>query len=91
MSERDERDSRPDLPSSTAEFRATPDASASTAQFKAFATGYDRDPAQPWSGGSWPEQPQAGESSGRRSRTPIIVGLVIAAAVVITIVVLALG
>jgi hypothetical protein len=90
MSDRDDRNARPDLPSTTAEFRAAPDISASTAQFKAFATAYDSEPEQPWAAQSWPDQPAVGTPSGRGgSRTAVlIVGAVVVVAVVITLAVL---
>jgi hypothetical protein len=68
MSQRDDRYARHDLPSTTAEFRATPDASASTAEFKAFAAGQDVREDQRGSGpAAWPEQPWAGRAPGSRS------------------------
>jgi hypothetical protein len=74
-----ERDDRYDLPSTTAEFRATPDLSASTAQFKAFAAGQDvRD--QRAVAGSWPEQPAwAGGStnSNRNRKIYLAIGILI--------------
>jgi len=91
MSERDDRYARNNLPSNTAEFRATPDISASTAQFKAFASAHDSELDQPKAdAGSWPEQPWAGEpaSSGSGRRVVLIVGAVIAVAIVVTVLIL---
>jgi hypothetical protein len=87
MSERDDRYARPDLPSTTAEFRAAPDASASTAQFKAFAAGHT-DVSQPQRPGTWPKQPWAGEQpkSGRRTGV-IALAVLVAVAVVVTLLV----
>jgi hypothetical protein len=78
MSQRDDRYARNDLPSTTAEFRATPDASASTAQFKAFAAGQDvQDQQRGTAPSAWPEQPWAGGAPGsRRTRTIVIVTVV---------------
>lgn len=93
MSERDDRYARQDLPSNTAEFRATPDISASTAQFQAFAAAHDDQSEQPWQANSWPEQPAAGTQPARPSRRgPMlaVAGLVLLA-VVITVIVLAAG
>lgn len=86
MSERDDRYAGND-PISTAEFRAAPDISASTAQFKAFAQGQDVQQAQRGADGSWPEQPWAGDMPSRGSgrRTALIVGVIVAVAVVMTI------
>ncbi|HXP19039.1 MAG TPA: hypothetical protein VN840_05255 [Streptosporangiaceae bacterium] len=93
MSSHDDRYARQDLPRTTGEFRAAPDLSASTAEFKAFAKAYDSEPDQPWTDGSWPAQPAAGQPYGRRSgRTAaMIAAAVVAVAVVITIAVLAVG
>ena len=103
MSERDDRYARQDLPSSTAEFRATPDISASTAQFQAFAAAHDDQPEQPWRADSWPEQPwradswpeqpSAGTQPARTSRRGAMLAVagVVLLAVVITVIVLAVG
>jgi len=93
MSERDDRYARNDLPSTTAEFRATPDASASTAQFQAFAAGRDSGAETDRPGlatDGWPEQPWAGEAQARgASRTMVIVvSAIIFVALVVTLVVL---
>jgi hypothetical protein len=86
MSEHDDRHARPDLPSTTAEFRAAPDASASTAQFQAFAAGQGAPRVRP--GGDWPEQPWAGEIQQRSGRTTTITVAAIAAiAVIVTLLV----
>jgi hypothetical protein len=89
MSERDDRNARHDLPSTTAEFRAAPDLSASTAEFKAFASAHDDDSAQSWEASSWPAQPAAGAlaSSGGGRKMAIIVGAVIVIAVIIAVVI----
>jgi len=78
MSQPDDRSARREMPSTTAEFRATPDASASTAQFKAFASGQDTRQDQRDGGPSaWPEQPWAGNPPGnRRTRIIVIVAVV---------------
>jgi len=90
MSERDDRYASPDLPSTTAEFRAAPDISASTAEFKRFAAAHDSDSGQPWTAKSWPDQPASGIPAQRASRrTAIIVGSVIAVAAVIIIAIVA--
>lgn len=91
MSERDGRFSRNDLPSTTAEFRATPDASASTAQFKAFAAGQDVGASRsPTGADAWPEQPWPGQAPAQgSSRTAaIVVGAIVVVALVITLIVL---
>ncbi len=86
MSERDDRYARPDLPSTTAEFRAAPDASASTAEFKAFAAGYDTTAGQVQPADAWPEQPWAGEQPRRSRRTAAIaIGVIVAIAVAVTL------
>jgi hypothetical protein len=86
MSEHDDRYARPDLPSTTAEFRATPDASASTAEFKAFAAGNDTAAQRVQPADVWPEQPWAGEQPKRGGRTAAIaIGAVVAIAVVVTL------
>jgi hypothetical protein len=92
MSSHDDRYARNDLPTNTGEFRAAPDVSASTAEFKAFAKAYDSQPAEPWAAESWPEQPGNGiPVSVRSNRTMFIVAAVVAAVVLITVVVLAIG
>jgi hypothetical protein len=91
MSERDNRYSHNDLPSTTAEFRATPDASASTAQFKAFASGQDIGTSGSRPGAdAWPEQPWAGEVPARNSgRTPaIVIGAIVVVVLVIALIML---
>jgi hypothetical protein len=92
MSERDGRISRNDLPSTTAQFRATPDASASTAQFKAFAAGQGVGASRAPRAGAdaWPEQPWAGEAPAQgSSRTAaIVVGAIVVVALVVTLIVL---
>lgn len=88
MSERDDRYA-PNETSRTAEFRAAPDISASTAQFKAFASGLDGKVEQGRQGGSWPEQPWAGDapSQGSSRPTALIVGAIVLALVIIGIVI----
>lgn len=85
MSERDDRNARHNLPSTTAEFRAAPDISASTAEFKAFASAHDSEPAQSRDAAAWPGQPETDTLSRPRNgrKVAIIVGLVIVVAVVI--------
>jgi hypothetical protein len=88
MSERDDRYAGNDLPSTTAEFRATPDMSASTAQFQAFAAGTENVPGQRGPAGSWPEQPWAGEaaaSKGSGRTIAIVVGALVIVAIVVAI------
>jgi hypothetical protein len=88
MSERDDRYAGNDLPSNTAEFRATPDMSASTAQFQAFAAGTESRPGQHSPSGSWPEQPWAGEapaSKGSGRTIAIVVGVLIIVAIAVVI------
>jgi hypothetical protein len=88
MSEHDDRYARPDLPSTTAEFRATPDASASTAEFKAFAAGHDTAARRVEPAEAWPEQPWAGERPKRGGRTTAIaIGAIVAIAVVVTLII----
>ena len=86
MSEHDDRYARPDLPSTTAEFRAAPDASASTAEFKAFAAGH-KDMSQPQRPGTWPEQPWAGEEPRRTVRKTVLGAAVLVALVVVLLLV----
>jgi hypothetical protein len=84
MSQRDDRYGREDLPSTTAEFRATPDASASTAQFKAFAAGQAVNDEELDSPTAWPEQPWAGRPPGtRKTRVLVIVGVLVLMAIII--------
>lgn len=93
MSEHDDRYARTDLPRTTGEFRAAPDLSASTAEFKAFVASQDQQGAQRSpSGGSWPEQPWAGEApaAGSRRTLGLIIGAVVVVAIVIILIV-ALG
>lgn len=87
MSEHDDRYARNDLPRTTGEFRAAPDISASTAEFKAFVSSQDRDESRD-QGGSWPEQPWAGESPGRSSgRTvALVVGAIVVVAVIVAVI-----
>jgi hypothetical protein len=88
MSERDDRYAGHDVPSNTAEFRATPDISASTAQFQAFAAGTDTRPSERTPAGSWPEQPWAGEAPASRGsgRTiAIAVGVLVIVAIAVAI------
>jgi hypothetical protein len=90
MSEHDDRYASGDLPRTTGEFRAAPDASASTAEFKAFVSNLDRDDNQrTGSGALWPEQPWAGESArtGSGRTLAIAVGVIVALAVIITLIV----
>jgi hypothetical protein len=93
MSERDDRNARHDLPSTTAEFRAAPDISASTAEFKAFASARDSGSAQSWEATSWPAQPAPGAMSqpGNGRTVAIIVGVVVVVAAAVTAVVLGLA
>ena len=94
MPERDDRHARHDLPSNTAEFRATPDVSASTAQFQAFAAAHDARPDQPWKADAWPEQPAPGapQAARRGGRTALLaVGAVVVLAIVIAVIVVATG
>ncbi len=86
MSERDDLDGRQDLPTTTAEFRATQDSSASTAQFKAFAAGQDVHGNQRPANGAWPEQPWAGGAPGSRNTRTIVI-----AAIVVLLVLIFLG
>lgn len=92
MSEREDRYGRNNLPSTTAEFRATPDASASTAEFKAFVAGQTAGTGRAKEGlDAWPEQPWAGEAPARDSggrTTAIVIGAIIVVALLITLVVL---
>ncbi|MHB1593701.1 MAG: hypothetical protein ACYCO9_03020 [Streptosporangiaceae bacterium] len=94
MPERDDRYARQDLPSNTAEFRATPDVSASTAQFQAFAAAHDARPDQPWKADAWPEQPAPGapRAARRGGRTALLAaGAIVVLAIVITVIVIASG
>jgi hypothetical protein len=89
MSERDDRFARQDLPSTTAEFRATPDLSASTAEFKAFAADQDGGSSKPRPRpeGTWPEQPWAGDTArwggGRRTAVITIAAVIVVAVALI--------
>lgn len=85
MTEREDGYGRRGLPKDTAEFRATPDSSASTAQFQAFASGYDQMPAESGPGRAWPDQPDAGRPA-RSRRMPIVVGVVVAALLVLGVI-----
>ncbi len=87
MSEHDDRYARPDLPTTTGEFRAAPDISASTAEFKAFVSSQDRGSEERGTGGAWPEQPWAGETPGSGSKRPIVlaVGAIVVVAIVLAI------
>ncbi len=89
MSERDDRYAGNDLPSTTAEFRATPDMSASTAQFQAFAAGTELQPGQRSPAGSWPAQPWAGGAQRRssgRAAIAIVWGLLLLLVIVMVFV-----
>lgn len=86
MSEHDDRYARNDLPTTTGEFRAAQDISASTAEFKAFVSSQDSRPDERGAGGSWPEQPWAGEPASGGSRRTIAISV---AAIVIVAVILA--
>jgi hypothetical protein len=95
MSEHDDRYARSDLPRTTGEFRAAPDLSASTAEFKAFVASQDQQGAQrAGAGGSWPEQPWAGDApkagSGRGRTVQLAIGAAVVVAIVI-ILIIALG
>jgi hypothetical protein len=91
MSERDNRYVGNDLPKTTGEFRAAPDASASTAEFKAFAAGQIG--GQVTDSGSWPAQPWAGEApaSGSGRKIALIIGIVVAIALIAIIAGLGFG
>jgi len=92
MSEHDDRYGSPDLPRTTAEFRAAPDVSASTAEFKAFVAneGSDEEPRS-GPGGTWPEQPWAGETTSRIPARNIAIIAAIAAVIVIVAIIVAIG
>jgi hypothetical protein len=83
MSERDDRNARQDLPTTTGEFRAASDSSASTAQFKAFAAGQDIRGDQRQDGGAWPEQPWAGGAPGNRNTRNIVIAVIVVLIVLI--------
>ncbi|HUZ52859.1 MAG TPA: hypothetical protein VMU94_10060 [Streptosporangiaceae bacterium] len=87
MSEHDDSYARHDLPTTTGEFRAAPDLSASTAEFKAFVSSQDRGPDENGTGGAWPEQPWAGETTGSGSKRPVIlaVGAIVVVAIILAI------
>jgi hypothetical protein len=92
MSEHDDRYARGDLPRTTGEFRAAPDISASTAEFRAFVAGRDPADGQQESGGTWPEQPWAGQAPTRGSRrTMTLLAAAIAVVVVIVVIIVAVG